>query len=878
MAQTNKKHRRIKEDLRKLLDKFKEKGKDKIDLTKYTRQSVKKQETIPGKTKLEHLKKLQDKTIPTLRLAEMMQLPQFAYLKEQTDEQFQAELKKPAFQEQMKTWGLKPEDLPVVLNEKTRQQALRALNMSQDIQNAVQSGAGVRNTLLETPPRGRGGEIVARVEKHPVLALGCVALGLFAMFKLAEASEDNDLGDLFVGLGAGGMATFMGLSMFGKTEMAKVWLAKKIDEIAENKGALKMVGKALKEKTVKGIDKLLGGGEFAKSVIALLGPDKVLQRLKKKVYESTLTDNLREVEEKLKGKGKNNVPDQSTKQKARELGEAALQQWIKDQKNDSKKAEKKKPKPKAEEKPKTGKEAPRETEQQRNLIDENINQIESLEKEVEKLREKAWKIKQEVVKEINNDDPDFQKQKEKYQTKWNDLERLYKKYAPKIKDYKKELEQLEAIEDDPNAPVDNTYEDKLYARIDFVEKYKNHLSEITAIKKELDEILAKKKKLEETTMQQVEEKSFKEILKEMPLGDPREIKISEENKKKFQEIVQKGLDGTLTGEETLNLVEEILPRTLLFIKNNAPYFANATLHKIFNVQAFIKLQYLMALKEIYEGTEKYNDRHKNLHENHPVIMTLSGMTIEAFKQTPRFVPIYAVNEVLRGNKALSATTRFWLGTKKAPFWFWHSSKFAFLKGYKGYKAFRAGQLTLQGMRKKVGRAVTKKWLEKEMIKRAEKNVAGKLAKKVALRLGLEALTVPLKIVSGVGLIWTIYDIATISNELRKGNVEKIYGESGKLLWEEIKKRRKLFQAVGSAGIAGLGETSGFDLRPDLESMRKEGSLRQAFESANQRILEINEKNPLEIPLPFFEIPSDLETYKPSDNTSSEENAEEGAMP
>ncbi len=131
---------------------------------------------------------------------------------------------------------------------------------------------------------------------------------------------------------------------------------------------------------------------------------------------------------------------------------------------------------------------------------------------------------------------------------------------------------------------------------------------------------------------------------------------------------------------------------------------------------------------------------------------------------------------------------------------------------------------------------------KKVIEKGAMKVAGKTA---------------LKFIPYLGTMMLAYDAGAILDDVRVGDLETIYGEAGKILKDEIKNRRHLFQAIGSEGLYGIGEKSGFDFNPFRGSMRQEGDLREAIEATNERIIEVNKTKTEDSQLPIFEIPEDL---------------------
>jgi hypothetical protein len=165
--------------------------------------------------------------------------------------------------------------------------------------------------------------------------------------------------------------------------------------------------------------------------------------------------------------------------------------------------------------------------------------------------------------------------------------------------------------------------------------------------------------------------------------------------------------------------------------------------------------------------------------------------------------------------------------------------------------------------KKGSPGISEKALRKKAIadlkKSAAKNTARRTAIKKTAKGTLETtgrwiskIPKPIKIVGGRLLTaWMAKDIAEFGKEM---HVKIKYKPQEKILYEEVKKRRKLLQSVGSKGHHNLGMNSDFGLNYlwSGRSMREEGTLAEAIRAANTRIQK-------ELPgTPLFEIPPELQ--------------------
>ncbi len=143
--------------------------------------------------------------------------------------------------------------------------AQEAIAESTTIEEIVQQGDNAREHALTEVQGGLGGKIIAKIESNPQLAIGCALAGVASLMILAR--KDKGVGSWFSGVAMGGLSTYLGLSLFGKTDEARRFFEEKLNDLIEDPtGKGRELAKSLKSGFDLGMEKVFGEENVAEVI------------------------------------------------------------------------------------------------------------------------------------------------------------------------------------------------------------------------------------------------------------------------------------------------------------------------------------------------------------------------------------------------------------------------------------------------------------------------------------------------------------------------------------------------------------------------------------------------------------------------------------
>ncbi len=169
-------------------------------------------------------------------------------------------------------------------------------------QAIVEKGEGAKDFLIEKAMDGIGGKILAQIENNKALSAACLVTGLLSVLSLAK--KDKGIAGWLTGLTLGGASTYMGLSLFGKTEQAKKFIENQVLSLTESGEEGDQKREVIKDVVKEGISSLIGEEEL-NNVLRVVAPFSAdipgLESLGKLVGKKEQTGNVEnQPEEDLK--------------------------------------------------------------------------------------------------------------------------------------------------------------------------------------------------------------------------------------------------------------------------------------------------------------------------------------------------------------------------------------------------------------------------------------------------------------------------------------------------------------------------------------------------------------------------------------------------
>lgn len=178
--------------------------------------------------------------------------------------------------------------------EEIKEAAKDGLNEAKVIEQAiVEKGGGAKDFLIEQAKNGIGGKILAQIENNKSLSAACLIAGLLGVLTLAK--KDKGIAGWLTGLTLSGASTYMGLSLFGKTEQAKKFIENQVLSLTESGEAGDQKREVIKDVVKEGIGSLIGE-EKVNNALKILAPFSAdipgLESLGKLVGEKEQTENV----------------------------------------------------------------------------------------------------------------------------------------------------------------------------------------------------------------------------------------------------------------------------------------------------------------------------------------------------------------------------------------------------------------------------------------------------------------------------------------------------------------------------------------------------------------------------------------------------------